>query len=133
MLGRIVRVFDSLRVQRRHRRQRRALSKAFERFAASAEAVRINLGCGRRPIEGFLNLDGQYSTGADVVVDCAHLDVLPADFVDLAFSHAFLEHLYRHEQEEGRGDRTSGGLSTGERPRPRFIKWSSGITSEHPS
>jgi len=44
--------------------------------------VRLNLGCGRNPMEGFVNLDRQTLPGVDVVHD---LEVLPLPFEDDTF------------------------------------------------
>ena len=59
--------------------------------AESADALRLNLGCGHIPLDGFVNVDMRKLPGVDVV---APLDALPfdAETVDEIFSAHVLEH-----------------------------------------
>lgn len=54
--------------------------------------TRVNLGCGRRPLDGFINVDRNDGAGVDIVAD-AEKDLLFADnSVDLVHCDHFLEH-----------------------------------------
>lgn len=65
---------------------------SFEKVAdARSSKVRLNLGCGHVPIDGYLNVDRRPLTGVDIV---AEVDKLPFDEeeVDEIFSAHLLEH-----------------------------------------
>ena len=55
-----------------------------------APQARLNIGCGRRPVSGAVNLDVSEGLGADVVHD---LNCLPWPFADDTFDEV---HAYEH-------------------------------------
>ena len=59
--------------------------------AARSGTLRLNLGCGHLPIEGYLNVDRRALTGVDIV---AEVDDIPLEsgVVDEIFSSHLLEH-----------------------------------------
>ena len=62
----------------------------------SADGLRLNLGCGHLPLDGYVNVDMRELPGVDVV---APIDALPVEAGSVAeiFSAHFLEH-FPHEQ-----------------------------------
>ena len=58
---------------------------------------RYHLGCGPRPLEGWVNVDIQEAPGTDIAMDLTEVD-LPAGSGDVVFSNAFFEHLRRDER-----------------------------------
>ena len=69
-----------------------AYSRAALTFSASPTA--LNLGCGRKPVAGAINVDRTARTGPDIVHD---LDALPWPFAEGQFTEVFafdvIEHL----------------------------------------
>lgn len=56
--------------------------------------MKINLGCGLKPIDGFVNVDSDISVSPDVCSDCvAFLERLPTSSVDFIYSRHFFEHV----------------------------------------
>ncbi len=58
---------------------------------ARSEQIRLNLGCGHKPLEGYLNVDRRSLPGIDIVAD---VDELPFEKgeIDEIFSSHLLEH-----------------------------------------
>ena len=56
---------------------------------------KLNLGCGRSPMEGYVNLDCVEMPGVDVVADC---DRPPLPFEDDTFDEVLGEHFFEHLQ-----------------------------------
>jgi hypothetical protein len=67
-----------------------------ESLDSSADGLRLNLGCGHLPLDGYVNVDMRRLPGVDVV---APTDALPVEAGSVAelFSAHFLEH-FPHEQ-----------------------------------
>ena len=61
-----------------------------------ARPLRVNLGCGHRPIAGYVNLDGRDLPGVDVVADVHNLPFADGT-IDEFFSSHFLEHFPQEE------------------------------------
>jgi predicted SAM-dependent methyltransferase len=63
-----------------------------ERFdAAVAEGLRLNIGCGHLPVEGYVNVDMRELPGVDVVAGVDDLPVEPGSVAEIFSSHV-LEH-----------------------------------------
>ncbi len=58
---------------------------------ADADEIRLNLGCGHIPLEGFLNVDSRELVGVDVLADVHHLP-FATDSIDQIHSAHLLEH-----------------------------------------
>ncbi len=56
---------------------------------------RLHLGCGDVSIPGFINMDYRQTLATDIVADCSDISFFPESSLELVFSHAFFEHLYR--------------------------------------
>jgi predicted SAM-dependent methyltransferase len=54
--------------------------------------LRVNVGCGTTPLEGWVNIDGWYAQGVDLRIDCRHH--LPFD--DQSVRMIFCEHVFEH-------------------------------------
>ena len=59
-------------------------------------AIRLHLGCGRRILPGYVNVDVQPHAGVDVLADIARLP-FGAESVDLIYSCAVIEHFGRRQ------------------------------------
>lgn len=59
---------------------------------------RIHLGCDTVKLDGLINVDVRPTSATDIVRDCGDIAIFPENSVDLVFSHAFFEHLYRAQQ-----------------------------------
>lgn len=57
---------------------------------------RLNLGCGRHPIEGWINLDHMPLPGVDVVVDLNACAATPLPFDEGSIDEFLLSHLLEH-------------------------------------
>jgi len=56
--------------------------------------MKINVGCGNRPIAGFMNVDIRPTDAADLVADCSDvLGFVQKGSASAIFGYAFLEHL----------------------------------------
>lgn len=64
---------------------------ATEKLAQSGNIIRLNLGCGHLPIEGYLNVDGRELPGVDIV---AEVGDLPFDSGTVSQIHS--AHLLEH-------------------------------------
>jgi len=62
-----------------------------------SEIVRLNLGCGFRKKEGFINIDSNPDTNPDLLHDVAQGLPYDNDSVDSIIAFDFLEHLERME------------------------------------
>src|SRR5690349_7078200 len=61
---------------------------------AAGRPVRINLGCGPRPRDGYYGLDWLELPGVDVVADLNQpLDLLPDNSVEAIYTHHVFEHI----------------------------------------
>jgi len=63
-----------------------------------AEGLKLNLGCGRKPMAGFLNVDFVQREGVDAVHDLTK--PLPWGDCDEIHAYHVFEHFYRYECEE---------------------------------
>lgn len=58
----------------------------------------LHLGCGKKPISGFINVDIQQFDGVDVVTDITRLsDRFDADSIDLIYACHVLEHIDKRQ------------------------------------
>jgi hypothetical protein len=64
-----------------------------------ARPLRLNLGCGHLPIEGFVNVDGRPLPGVDVVAEVGRLPVEAGEVDEIRSSH-LLEHFPRWRLQE---------------------------------
>lgn len=79
-------LLQEISIAMRHKSGRRGASRYRE-----ARGLKINVGCGPYPKEGFLNLD--YSKTADLRLDLRQPIPLPDGCSSLIFSEHFVEHL----------------------------------------
>lgn len=56
---------------------------------------RLHVGCGDVKLPGFINMDYRQTLATDIVADCTDIGFFPESSLDLVYSHAFFEHLYR--------------------------------------
>ncbi|MEJ7892976.1 MAG: glycosyltransferase [Solirubrobacteraceae bacterium] len=61
----------------------------------AAGALRVNVGCGEKPLEGYVNVDFRALSGVDVVADAARLPFAPGTVDELASFH-LIEHFREH-------------------------------------
>ncbi len=59
-------------------------------------ATRLNLGCGRKPMEGWVNLDSRPLPGVDVIADLDACASTPLPFADGTFEAFHASHLLEH-------------------------------------
>lgn len=59
--------------------------------------MKLHLGCGRRHIEGFLNIDARELDGVDIVDDVKTLNRFKSNTVELIYASHILEHIKRLE------------------------------------
>jgi predicted SAM-dependent methyltransferase len=59
--------------------------------------MKLHLGCGKRHLEGYVNIDARDDVGADMVRDVAHLDDVSTGIADLVYACHVLEHIPRPE------------------------------------
>ena len=59
--------------------------------------MRLNLGCGNKIMEGFVNIDAVQHDGVDLILDLSEYEV-PFEGVDYINCQDFLEHLYKNKQ-----------------------------------
>lgn len=62
-----------------------------EKLAAAGDDIRLNLGCGHLPLEGYVNVDGRDLDGVDVVADVGDLPFEPGTVASVHSAH-LLEH-----------------------------------------
>ena len=67
-----------------------------KRFRQS-DSHRLNFGCGDRPLEGFVNVDGLFNPVADLVIDLRRPLPLPDASVAGIYSEHMIEHLRADE------------------------------------
>ncbi len=70
------------------------LNRLRRRRYAKARNLRLHLGCGDSKLPGFVNVDVRHTKAADVVMNLSELNLFVGN-VDLLFSNAFFEHLFR--------------------------------------
>jgi predicted SAM-dependent methyltransferase len=68
--------------------------------AARSERLRLNLGCGHVPLEGYLNVDRRTLPGVDIVAEADELPFEPGE-VDEIFSAHLLEHFPQEQLKRG--------------------------------
>lgn len=57
---------------------------------------KLNLGCGKRPIPGFINLDKMGGPGVDFVWDLETLKTAPLPFPENYFDRILMHHVFEH-------------------------------------
>jgi hypothetical protein len=60
--------------------------------------LKIQMGCGDDHLEGFVNMDCRPTIAADFIGDLNIPDYFTPGSVDLIYSNAFFEHLYRNQK-----------------------------------
>lgn len=55
---------------------------------------KLHVGCGDDYLDGYINIDADPASRADLVIDVSQLALFPGASVDLIESYHFLEHLY---------------------------------------
>lgn len=65
---------------------------------AAAGALRVNVGCGEKPLDGYVNVDFRALAGVDVVADAGRLPFEPGTVDELASFH-LIEHFREHHAE----------------------------------
>jgi predicted SAM-dependent methyltransferase len=66
------------------------------KLAAMNGAVRVNLGCGEKPLDGYINVDFRRLPGVDVVADVRNLPFAPGSLGELMSAH-LVEHFRQHQ------------------------------------
>ncbi len=61
------------------------------------EGLRLHVGCGNARLDGFVNIDVRYTPAVDVTADLNRFCLFHEN-VDVIFSNAFFEHLYRQKR-----------------------------------
>jgi hypothetical protein len=67
-----------------------------EKLAAMGDNIRVNLGCGHLPVEGYLNIDQRELPGVDVVAEATDLPFEPGSVSELYSAH-LIEHFSQEE------------------------------------
>lgn len=80
------------------RRIERRLGQILASSATTSGPVRLHLGCGRKRIDGYINIDGVMTEAADRVMNILDLD-FPPNTVDEIYSSHMIEHLSPQELE----------------------------------
>jgi predicted SAM-dependent methyltransferase len=70
------------------------------RVAALGEPLRVNLGCGEKPLPGYVNTDRRPLPGVDVVADVRRLPFAEGSLGEIASFH-LVEHFRQHQLEVG--------------------------------
>jgi predicted SAM-dependent methyltransferase len=65
------------------------------KVAAMAEGVRVNLGCGEKPLPGYVNVDARELREVDVVADVTRLPFESGTLAEVASAH-LVEHFRQH-------------------------------------
>jgi predicted SAM-dependent methyltransferase len=65
------------------------------RLAEMGSTIRVNVGCGEKPIEGYVNVDVRALPGVDVLADANRLPFEPGTLDEVASSH-LVEHFREH-------------------------------------
>lgn len=69
---------------------------AYSRLIEQMEGrVRVNLGCGEKPLPGYINIDARNLPGADVVADVRRLPFEPGTLAEISAAH-LVEHFRTH-------------------------------------
>jgi SAM-dependent methyltransferase len=74
-------------------RHKRIRTLDIRRMRIHFKLMKLNIGCGRYPKEGFVNLDREAGPGVDVVHD---LNCLPYPFADSSFDLITADHVIEH-------------------------------------
>jgi hypothetical protein len=63
--------------------------------------MKVNLGCGRKKLKGYTNVDNWRGANADITQDCLEfLKDLPDKSVDTLYTRHFLEHINKEDLQE---------------------------------
>ncbi len=71
---------------------------AFARRVETIGSLRLNLGCGEKPLDGYVNVDARALPGVDVVADIRRLPFEPGTVAEIASFH-LVEHFRQHDVE----------------------------------
>ena len=78
-------------------RRRNILNRHIRDFLK--EDIKLNIGCGDKKLEGFVNIDIVPTEGTDVVMDVSSdLYLIPADIALEVRMESVFEHFYRYDQ-----------------------------------
>lgn len=85
-----------------------------DKIAAAGNAMRLNIGCGHIPLDGYINVDQRALPGVDIVAEAGSIPVEPGSVCEV-FSAHLLEHfpqeaLRRRLLPYWRGLLSSGGM-----------------------
>ncbi len=70
------------------------INEQFKKDLAAGKLLKVDLGCGLKPREGFYSVDHLELDGVDVVADLNKpLDLIPDSSVEYVYSHHVLEHI----------------------------------------
>src|SRR5207245_9446474 len=67
-----------------------------QRLEAMGDEVKVNLGCGEKPWEGYINVDLRELQDVDVVADARRLPLGPGSIAELASAH-LVEHFREYQ------------------------------------
>jgi hypothetical protein len=67
-----------------------------ERLAGMNDRIRVNLGCGEKPLPDYINVDLRELTDVDVVADARRLPFDPGTLAELSSAH-LVEHFREHQ------------------------------------
>jgi predicted SAM-dependent methyltransferase len=81
---------------RRTRPQSRVVAPEKLQAACRAGALRLNLGCGHIPLDGFINVDMRELPGVDVIAEAGDLPFEPATVSEIASAH-LVEHFAQED------------------------------------
>jgi len=65
------------------------------KLAAAAGTIRVNLGCGEKPLPDYINVDFRPMTEVDIVADIRQLPFAPGSLAEIASSH-LVEHFRQY-------------------------------------
>ncbi len=68
----------------------------YQQRLASIGGVRLNLGCGEKPLDNYINVDIRPVPGVDIVADARSLPYEPGSVDEIASSH-LIEHFREHQ------------------------------------
>jgi SAM-dependent methyltransferase len=81
---------------RRTRPQSRVVAPEKVQAAREADTLRLNLGCGHIPLDGFINVDMRELPGVDVIAEAGDLPFEPGTVREIASAH-LVEHFTQEE------------------------------------
>ena len=65
-------------------------------LAAMRGQIRVNVGCGEKPLSGYINVDARELTGVDILADVRRLPFERATVAEIASAH-LIEHFREHQ------------------------------------